>query len=116
MKLFRNSRAYENAHIALWLLKDTSWVNTWRWFGTLMIVPTLAVALDLAWRSRRDVHEVMHNLAICLWITANAVWMLGEFYAGDAWRPVARIFFFSGLVLMAVYYGAFFKDHRAEGA
>ena len=74
------SRSYENAHIALWLLKDCCWISGWHLLGMLMIVPTIGVALHITWLSRRDRHAVFHNAAVTLWICANAIWMTGEFY------------------------------------
>jgi hypothetical protein len=48
--------------------------------------------------------ELLHNLAVCSWIIANSVWMTGEFYAEDSYRPYATVFFGIGLLLMAYYY------------
>jgi len=102
--MFANIRRYENLHIALWLLKDTCWVMTWRVPGMIMILPTLAVALHIAWKSRKDLDDLLHNIAICLWITANAIWMTGEFYFEDGLRPFAMFFFIIGIIIMATYY------------
>jgi hypothetical protein len=51
-----------------------------------MILPTLLVAIDITRRARRDAAEFWHNLAMCAWICANAVWMTGEFFFNDSWR------------------------------
>lgn len=98
-------RRVENLHIALWLLKDISWVSDWKWFGLAVAVPTLAVATQLTWRTRAIRSELVHNLAVCCWICANIVWMIGEFYFDDGTRPFAKLFFYAGLSLLAVYYG-----------
>ena len=116
MKLFRNERAYENAHIFLWLIKDTSWCHTWRWLGMLMIIPTLAVQLHLTWKSRKDIHEIYHNIAVACWITANATWMTGEFFFGDSWRDAAKWFFNAGIALMIYYYAVVFRKQPKETA
>jgi len=100
LKGFKNERAYENAHAFLWLLKDTSWRHSWRFLGMVMIVPTLAVQMHLTWRSRHDLHEVFHSIAVACWIAANAIWMSGEFFRGDSWRPGAQWLFSAGLVTM----------------
>ena len=73
--MFKNIREYENLHIALWLLKDTCWVLLWKTGGMFMIIPTLAVAIHIAYRSRKNISDLFHNIAVCLWISANATWM-----------------------------------------
>lgn len=56
--------------------------------------------------------EVFHNLAVCLWILANSVWMVGEFFELET-RPYAVVLFLIGLSLLIVYYAFFFrKDNR----
>ena len=82
-------RRLENLHIVFWLIKDISWCMTWRWMGILMIIPTLAVAIYIAWRTRAIVSELAHNLAIAFWISANSYWMISEFLGFDE-MPVWR--------------------------
>lgn len=62
----------ENLHILFWLVKDIAWCMIWRLLGLLMVVPTLGMALLIAWRTRAYVAELAHNLAIVCWITANS--------------------------------------------
>lgn len=112
MKLFKNFRAYENLHIALWLLKDCFWVMMWRLPGVIMIVPTLFVALHITWKYRKEMHELFHNIAVCLWICANATWMVGEFYMHDSLRDYAKIFFLTGMAVMVYYYTMIFKSGK----
>lgn len=100
----KNIRKYENFHILLWLVKDAAWVSHFRTLGMLMIIPTLVIAVDIAWRSRKRLHDIFHNAAICCWIAANATWMTGEFYFNDGTRPFAKIFFGLGLCLISYYY------------
>lgn len=102
--MLKDIREYENLHIALWLVKDTCWVMTWKLGGMLMIVPTLAVALHLAWKSRKKMSDLFHNIGVCFWIAANATWMTGEFFYRDFLRPYAMILFTCGLAVVAVYY------------
>ncbi len=109
MKIFNNVRAYENLHICLWLIKDTSWCQTWRPLGMFMIIPTLAVQLHITWQRRKDIHEVFHNIAVACWIAANAIWMTGEFYYEDTWRTYAQWLFGAGLVAVAFYYAVHFR-------
>lgn len=99
-----NIRKYENAHIVLWIIKDSCWVRGWHWVGMGMILPTLIVAIDIARRSREDAAELSHNIAVCAWICANATWMTGEFFFNDSWRPYASIFFLIGVIALAVHY------------
>jgi len=113
-KLFKSERAIENAHVFLWLLKDSSWCHSWRWLGVTMIIPTLAVQLYLCWLSRKHIHEILHNIAVALWISANATWMLGEFFADDSWRGFAQWFFDAGIALMVYYYVFLFRKDTGD--
>jgi integral membrane sensor domain MASE1 len=71
--------------------------------GVVMITPTLLLAIYITWIHRKEKSELLHNTAIVLWICANSVWMIGEFYYEDKTRSCALFFFFVGL-LTAVYY------------
>jgi hypothetical protein len=104
MKNIQDIRKFENFHILLWLLKDLCWVTLSRTAGMFMIVPTLALAIFITVKNRRDIAEFTHNLAVCFWICANSVWMFGEFYMQDGTRHFAIIFFLLGLFSMAYYY------------
>lgn len=97
-------RKFENVHILLWLLKDSCWVMDWREAGMIMIVPTIAMAIYISWLSRSVLKELIHNLAVCSWILANSIWMIGEFFFNDTTRPIAFVFFLIGLGLIAGYY------------
>jgi hypothetical protein len=94
----------QNAHVALWLLKDFSWVSHWHWLGMAITVPTFALAVKIAYDSRRVTADLVHNVAVCFWICANITWMFGEFFYGDHTRTHAKVFFYAGLVTLAVYY------------
>lgn len=101
-------RKMENTHILFWLLKDISWCLTLKWLGIAMIVPTLAIAGVIAWRTRKYVSELAHNLAIFFWICANSFWMVTEFFGVDEHlKPYALIPFFLGLVPLMYYYGIY---------
>lgn len=113
-------RKMENLHILFWLLKDISWCMTWKVLGIAMIVPTLAVAIVISWRTRHMVSELAHNLAIVVWITANSYWMISEFfhvdekifYAGITYKYLAVIPFVSGILILAWYYLWYAPKHR----
>ncbi len=94
---------FDNVHILLWLIKDTCWMLEWRVFGTLMIVPTLGVAIFLAARSAAD-RAFWINVAICFWISANAYWMVCEFADREVYKDYAGIPFALGLLSVMVFY------------
>jgi hypothetical protein len=111
-----NYRWIENGHIFLWLIKDTCWALVWKPGGIFMIFPTLSVAFYILWKSKHIRAELFHNLAVCLWIMANSVWMIGEFFEKET-RPYAVLIFLTGLALLVVYYAFYFRrDLRAKGA
>lgn len=70
-----------------------------------MILPTILVAIDLAYRAKDDVQDFCHNIAVCCWIAANAVWMTGEFFFHDSLRGYASVFFALGVLVLITYYG-----------
>jgi hypothetical protein len=102
----------ENMHIIFWLLKDVSWCMIWKPLGIAMIIPTLLIAIIIAWRTRDIRSELAHNLAIVFWITANAYWMISEFLHFDTMRVwgqfegkhLALIPFVIGIGILANYY------------
>ena len=105
-------RRMENMHIAFWLMKDISWCMIWRELGITMIVPTLSVAIWIAWRNKHIKSELAHNLAIVFWISANAYWMISEFFEFDTmviWKNftgkhLALIPFTIGALILLYYY------------
>jgi hypothetical protein len=76
-------RRMENLHIVFWLFKDISWCMSWRVLGVAMIIPTLAVAIYISYRTRKIKSELAHNLAVTFWISANSYWMISEFFGFD---------------------------------
>lgn len=97
-------RKVENAHVALWLMKDVSWCRSWTGLGLLMVGPTLALAIYICWKGRKETGELVHNAAVCLWICANITWMIGEFYFNDGTRRYTTGFFYCGMAILAGYY------------
>jgi len=104
-------RRLENLHIVFWLIKDVCWAMLWRPLGLVMIVPTVGAALLITWQTRHIKAELLHNLAVCFWIIANAYWMITEFFSDDdSLRYYTVIPFSLGLLVIAYYYiGAFWK-------
>ena len=106
-------RHIENLHIPLWLMKDTCWLLQWKILGVTMIVPTLGVAIAIAfmnWKNKEDTFWI--NLAICFWITANAFWMCCEFFSHEEFKMYAGFPFALGFVSVGWFYGKrfFVKD------
>jgi hypothetical protein len=105
-------RRMENMHIVFWLVKDISWCMIWKELGIAMFIPTLSIAIIIAWRTRHIRAELAHNLAIAFWITANGYWMISEFFGFDemlVWREftgkqMALIPFFTGALILLYYY------------
>ena len=105
-------RKMENMHIIFWLFKDVSWCLGWKVLGMAMILPTLSIALVIAWRTRSVRSELAHNLAVAFWICANSIWMIAEFFGFEAtriWqqfegRHLALIPFAIGLLILGNYY------------
>ncbi|HMC99902.1 MAG TPA: hypothetical protein VKH37_07110 [Ferruginibacter sp.] len=99
-------------HIAFWLMKDISWCMIWKVLGITMIVPTLTVAIIIAWRTRQMKSELAHNLAIAFWISANSLWMISEFFHFDSmiiWKDftgkhLALVPFITGALILLYYY------------
>ena len=105
-------RRMENMHIAFWLMKDISWCMIWRPIGIAMVFPTLIIAIIISYRTREVKSELAHNLAIVFWITANAYWMISEFFGFDTmlvWngyegKHLALLPFVTGAVILLYYY------------
>ncbi|MCB0777253.1 MAG: hypothetical protein KDB99_13145 [Chitinophagaceae bacterium] len=102
----------ENMHIVFWLVKDISWCMIWEVLGIAMIIPTLSIAILIAWRTRHMASELAHNLAIAFWITANSYWMISEFFGFDEvliWKHfegkhLALLPFIAGALILMYYY------------
>ncbi|MES2781130.1 MAG: hypothetical protein V4651_14650 [Bacteroidota bacterium] len=90
-------------HIVLWLIKDTCWLLHFRIGGVIMAFPTIAMAIYIAVKTRKEMHLLLPNLSVCCWICANVVWMLGEFFDFNH-IPYALSFFLSGIVCIAYYF------------
>ncbi|MFD2163178.1 hypothetical protein ACFSJU_12300 [Paradesertivirga mongoliensis] len=100
----KSVRKVENIHIFLWLLKDSCWVMDFQKLGVFMIMPTVLVAFFITYRTRSIKTELFHNIAVCCWVLANSVWMIGEFFYDDTTRPYATAFFVTGVLVMTYYY------------
>jgi hypothetical protein len=105
-------RRLENLHIVFWLFKDISWCMLWKELGIIMVIPTLSVAIYIAYRTRTIKSELAHNLAVAFWISANSYWMISEFFGFDETRIAgtyegkyfAMIPFVIGVIILGWYY------------
>jgi hypothetical protein len=105
----RKIRLLETVHIPMWILKDTCWMMQWWTPAIFMIIPTVGMALWIAWITRASRLFFLPNLAVCCWIAANATWMLGEYLVFDFTWP-SLIFFITGLIAIVWY---FILHHQA---
>lgn len=97
-------RKKENLHIYLWLFKDFAWLADFHYIALIAAIPTLILAFLLLWESRKDLTDLIHNISVALWICANVIWMVGEFYFDDGTRKIAAPFFILGLLFLTVFY------------
>lgn len=104
MFLSEKIRRLENFHIFLWLLKDMCWVMNFKTVGVVMILPTFGLAAYLTWHARVDFKEFLFNTAVLFWISANGIWMIGEFFYNDGLRPQALVLFCLGILSISLYY------------
>jgi hypothetical protein len=115
-------RRMENLHIVFWLFKDIAWCMVWRPLGIIMIIPTLAISIIIAWRTRKILSELCHNLAVTVWISANSFWMCSEFLGVDneivfgttTVKQLAMIPFVTGVLILAYYYIIYKPKHKQE--
>jgi hypothetical protein len=113
-KTERDWHPLEYAHVFLWLVKDMCWAQGWVKLGSAMVVPTILVAYIITWLQRSKTTNLVHNLAISVWITSNSLWMLAEFFhQEELLKPWASVGFGIGLCLLAGFYlTRFFRKGR----
>ena len=79
-----------------------------------MIVPTLSLAIIISIKTRKNISELLPNIAIALWITANSIWMCDEFFELGI-KKVCYIPFIMGLVVITYwlifYFPAIWKEY-----
>lgn len=108
-------RLIENLHIFLWLIKDLCWSMEWKWGGVVMVLPTVSMAVYICWRSRRSISELIHSIAVTCWISANSVWMIGEFTNNET-RHYAGGLFAIGIIIILYYYLFYFRKDQAANS
>jgi len=101
----RNWHSFEYAHVFLWLIKDMCWAQGWVKLGTALVIPTVLVAYTITWIQRKVLITLIHNSAVSIWISANSLWMLAEFYHLEpVLKPWSFLGFGLGLLLLVAYY------------
>lgn len=78
--LQKHFRYYEYLHIPFWLVKDACWALDIKTLGVCMVIPTIFLAILISIKTWKNPSELLPNLAIALWITANSIWMCDEFF------------------------------------
>lgn len=101
--MLKNQRLLENIHIPLWIIKDTCWMMGFKQAGAIMVWPTLIMAFYIAWISRGYWLRLLPNLAVLCWISANAIWMLGEFYE-FGFKLISLSCFILGILFIITYF------------
>ena len=95
-------------------MKDTCWMLQWKLAGTLMIIPTITVAIIITYISLREKSdEFWINLAICFWIAANSFWMLCEFLHQETIKNYAGFPFIAGMVCVVYFYIQRFRKNKS---
>lgn len=87
----------------------------WRMLGTIMIIPTITVALIItikSWREKDD--EFWVNLAVLFWILANSHWMLCEFFHHEEIKNYAGFPFVAGMISVAYFYKIRLLNKKAK--
>uniref|UniRef100_UPI00404A7BF3 hypothetical protein n=1 Tax=Daejeonella sp. TaxID=2805397 RepID=UPI00404A7BF3 len=82
--------------------------------GVIMIFPTLFLAFYITYKFRKLLAELYHNLAVCFWIMANTIWMIGEFFFDDTFRPYSIVFFLAGILLILYFYLFVYKKLKSD--
>jgi hypothetical protein len=80
-------------HLISWLLKDIFWTLKWTWLATVMVLPTLLLALYIFIKDKESRDS---NLVLLSWLNMNIFWMLHELQNLPYW-PV-QLFMFSGIL------------------
>ena len=71
--------------------------------GTLLIFPTVTVALVIAWKTRKEKHLFYPNLGVAFWICANSIWMAGEFFELPFLIP-SLVLFICGITIVLYHF------------
>lgn len=103
MDILNRIRHYEYLHIVFWLVKDSCWMLGLKVLGSIMIIPTIGLAILIVYHTR-NTKDVFINLAIMCWISANSFWMFVEFFNHLEFKFWASIPFAFGFIFVSVFY------------
>jgi hypothetical protein len=103
MELLDKIRKYESLHLIFWLIKDTCWMLELRWLGTVIMFPTLFLAIYIIYKTK-DSKDLYLNVAVFFWITANSFWMMMEFFNENHYKNFASIPFALGFLFVGIFY------------
>ena len=103
MQLLDKIRKFENLHIVFWLIKDTCWMLELKWLGTIIMLPTLYLALYIIYKTK-GIRDIYVNIAIFFWISANSFWMMMEFFNNNYYKNFAVIPFGLGFIFIGIFY------------
>lgn len=109
--LLKSRYFFETIHIPLWLIKDICWLMEYRTAGVLIAIPTVLVAIWVAWITRKQQDHFLPNLSIALWIVANANWMVAEFY-DLPYKPYSIYPFLLGVLVFIIFLFIKLIDNR----
>ncbi|MBC7382687.1 MAG: hypothetical protein H7296_06780 [Bacteroidia bacterium] len=80
----------------------------WKVTATIMFFPVLIMAIFICFKTRKDVLFLIPNMAVLCWLSANSLWMLGEFYEFK-YLVMALFFFITGALLIFYYLFLIFR-------
>jgi len=109
----KHLRVFEHLHIPFWLVKDSCWALQFKTLGVCMILPTLGLSFVIVYKTRHSFAEMLPNLAISLWITANSIWMCDEFFELGI-KQICYIPFIAGLCLIGFWLIKYFPKMWRE--
>lgn len=92
MKPNKKTWNIHDIHITSWLIKDIFWVLKMKWLATIMIAPTLVLAIYVLLKEKENRDG---NWTLFFWLLMNIAWMLHELQNFPYW-PV-QIFMFLGI-------------------
>jgi hypothetical protein len=92
MKFHKNIWNIHEIHITSWLVKDIFWTLKLTWLATIMVVPTLILAIYILLTEKEDRDG---NWTLFFWLLMNITWMLHELQNLPYW-PV-QIFMLLGI-------------------
>jgi hypothetical protein len=82
MKIRKNSWDIHEIHITSWLIKDIFWTLKLSLFATIMVAPTVILALYILIKEKENRDG---NWTLFFWLLMNISWMLHELQNFPYW-------------------------------